>query len=103
MNWQEIVFLIISTILLSYAIILMAVYVFIGLFSIGELKKYLQKNFEIDTLNLAEQNYFSLDHRRLKERNRVIYMWRILAVAFTKLVPWRVACFLWDDRFKTTK
>lgn len=44
MNWQEIVYIVISTILLSYSIILMAGYVFIGLFSIGELKKYLQKN-----------------------------------------------------------
>ena len=44
MNWFDIVYTVLSTLLLTYTVFLLSGYVFIGLFSIGELRKYRQKN-----------------------------------------------------------
>jgi len=44
MNWIDIIILVFSTFLLSFSLLLISGYIFIGLFSVGELRKYLHKN-----------------------------------------------------------
>lgn len=44
MSWQEFVFYVLIYSPLSYSFILLSGYIFIGLYSIGEIKKYLNKN-----------------------------------------------------------
>jgi len=44
MNWVDISISVFSTFLLSFSVFLIVGYIFIGLFSIGELRKYLDKN-----------------------------------------------------------
>jgi len=44
MNWQDLLNTLISSLFLFYSIFLLSGYIFIGLYSIGELKKYLRKN-----------------------------------------------------------
>ena len=44
MNWIDIILTVFSTFLLSFSLFLISGYIFIGLYSIGELRKYLNKN-----------------------------------------------------------
>ena len=44
MNWIDIIIAILSTFILCFSLFLISGYIFIGLFSIGELRKYLNKN-----------------------------------------------------------
>ncbi|MFA6945595.1 MAG: glycosyltransferase [Pedobacter sp.] len=44
MNWQDLIYTVFSTFLFSFSLFLICGYIFIGLFSIGELRKYLNKN-----------------------------------------------------------
>lgn len=44
MSWSDTFYTIITSLILGYSLFLMSGYIFIGLYSIGELKKYLRKN-----------------------------------------------------------
>lgn len=56
MSWQSIIFDIFTYGLLSYSILLLSFYVFIGLYSIGEVSNYLRKNSFTDYRVLAGSN-----------------------------------------------
>lgn len=44
MNWLEIIFDLFTYFFLAYSLLLISGYIFIGLYSVGEVKKYLHKN-----------------------------------------------------------
>lgn len=56
MSWQSIIFDIFTYGLLSYSILLLSFYVFIGIYSIGEVSNYLRKNSFTDYRVLAGSN-----------------------------------------------
>ncbi len=57
MTWYEIVYDILTYLIFTYSGVLLLFYVFIGLFSIGETKKYLNKNSFTDYTTLASSQY----------------------------------------------